>query len=107
MRWRHPHTAILGAAAGVYMAHNGTTIFLAGIALGAVLVLLVLTGRRLVRRVDRALPDRATHPCAQCQAPISGRNRYCSETCREIAADERAERRRRMQRFEEYGEVPF
>ena len=112
MRWRHPHSLILGTATGALAVSQHRWLILLAFAimfaLGAATTATLILGVRLTRRLNRALPDAGrTHPCAQCQAPVTGRNRYCGETCREIAADERAERRRLQARFEEYGGVPF
>lgn len=47
--------------------------------------------------------------CTTCQAPIQAPSRatYCSQACREIAAEQRMRKRVHAERLADYGEVPF
>lgn len=111
-KWSHLHSLLLGAAAGVALTHNAAAVFGAGAGVGALLVGSLLLARRIVRRVDRALPDTSRaggHPCAGpgCNDVVYGRNRYCSLTCREVAREARMRQRVHAERMAEYGEIPF
>lgn len=112
---RNPTHALVGGGGflvGLGLAGTAYVyVFLVGLAAGAAAVAVAVLGwrlaRRLVARFDRALPDRDYHPCGSCHRPIQGRNKYCSETCREIAAEDRMRRRVHAERMADYGEVPF
>ena len=109
--WRHPHSAIAGAIIGG-AAVSGSPWLFAGyiafvLAAGAATTLLLTVGWRFWKRIDRALPDSRFHPCATCTAPIEGRNRYCSDTCRTIAAERRMRDRVHAERMADTGGVPF
>lgn len=59
MKWRHPHSFLAGAGTlGLWLGTHAWALFLLGLLLGAALVLLARSAGRLVRRLDRALPDR-------------------------------------------------
>jgi len=105
----------LGLVAGVVLVtgHPWLLALAFGLAFAAGLALALagVYGVRLGKRVNRALPDSGRRPCANadCGRPIEppSRARYCSETCREIAAERRVRLRVAAERAADYGEVPF
>lgn len=116
--WKHPHTFVAGAATlGVAIARHGWLLLLIGFLLGVLVTLAFRWGGRLADRLNRAIPDSrrdalvsgSAHPCEgpECNVVVYGRRRYCSQTCKEIAREERYRRQVHAERIADAGEVPF
>lgn len=57
-RWKHTYAFMAGAATALVAAGHAWLVFLAGLAVGGLVVLTWRLAWRFVHRIDRALPDR-------------------------------------------------
>lgn len=103
---RKPSMLLVLVAATVTAAH-AWIVFVAGLVLGVCLIVGLAVARRLVQRVDHALPDVTRRPCPTCGYAVTGRRKYCSDTCQEVAAERRMRQRVHAERMADYGDVPF
>lgn len=114
--WKHHHSFLAGGATiGVFFAHNGWALLLAGFLGGVLVAWAFRAGGRIFDRVNRMLPDSSrqdptvvSRHCEQCGEPIHHPSKasFCSVGCREYAA-----KQRRAQGFQaelaDADEIPF